>query len=139
MSLAVGERDLPGLLRKASPKIVALIYTGGTVAHLFRLAVGFTWRDMPFFIDWILVVLGPIGIVGLVCLKNEVLYRGWWERATHWLIVAHLSISVLVHVWILAVRSHEVLSVFPYGYSYAALAYFAFFAWRSWTMRLRPA
>jgi len=72
-------------------------------------------------------------------LKDEVLYRGWWEKATHWLIVVHLSVSVVVHVWILAVRSHEVLSVFSYGYSYAALAYFAFFAWRSWTMRLRPA
>ncbi len=48
----------------------------------------------------------------------------------------HLSISVVVHVWILAVRSHEVFKVFPYGYSYLAAAYFAFFAWRSWTLRL---
>lgn len=132
-------RDLPGLLRTVSPKIVALIYTGGTVAHLFRLAVGFTWRDMPFFVDWILVILGPIGIMGLVRLQEEVLFRGWWERATHWLIVVHLSASVVVHIWILAARSHEVLRVFPYTYSYLALAYFAFFAWRSWTMRLRPA
>jgi hypothetical protein len=139
MSRADERRDLPELLRTVSPKIVALIYTGGTVAHLFRLAVGFTWRDMPFLVDWILVILGPIGVVGLVWLKDEVLYRGWWERSTHWLIVVHLSVSVVVHIWILAARSHEVLRVFPYSYSYLALAYFAFFAWRSWTMRLRSA
>jgi hypothetical protein len=64
MSPADERRDLPGLLRTVSPKIVALIYSGGTVAHLFRLAVGFTWKDMPFFVDWILVLLGPIGVVG---------------------------------------------------------------------------
>ena len=139
MPLAAEDGTLASHLRAVSPRIVAVIYTGGTIAHFFRLAVGFTWRDMPFFVDWVLVVLGPIGVVGLVWLKDEVLYRGWWEKATHWLIVVHLSVSVVVHVWILAVRSHEVLSVFSYGYSYAALAYFAFFAWRSWTMRLRPA
>ncbi len=123
------------LLRALSPRIVALIYTGGTVAHIFRLVVRFGWRDMPFFVDWALVVLGPIGVLGLVALADEISYRGWWERVTHWLIVIHLSISVVVHVWILAVRSHEVLKVFPYGYSYLAVAYFAFFAWRSWTLR----
>jgi hypothetical protein len=133
------DRSLAGHLRAASPKIVALIYTGGTAAHVFRLAVGCTWRDMPFFVDWILVVLGPVGAVGLVWLKDEVLYRGWWEKATHWLIVVHLSVSVAVHLWILVAGSHEVLSVFPYGYSYLGVVYFAFFAWRSWTLRLRPA
>lgn len=55
------------------------------------------------------------------------------------MIVVHLSVSVAVHVWNLAARSHEVLSVFPYGYSYLTAAYFAFFAWRSWTLRLRSA
>lgn len=56
-----------------------MIYTGGTIAHLFRLAVGFTWRDMPFFVDWVLVVLGPIGVVGLIRLKDEIVYRGRGE------------------------------------------------------------
>lgn len=117
-------------------RIVAVIYTGGTVAHLLRLALDFTWRDMPFFVDWLLVVLGPVGVAGLVASRERIRYRGAWERATHWLIVAHLSVSVAVHVWILAVGSHRVLAPFPYGYSYFALVYFAFFAWRSWTVRL---
>ena len=125
------------LLRSVSPRLVAVIYTGGTLAHIYRLTVRFGWRDMPFFVDWLLVVLGPIGVVGLLALVDEISYRGPWERVTHWLILLHLSTSVVVHIWILALHSHEVLKVFPYGYSYFAAAYFAFFGWRSWTLRLK--
>ncbi len=47
--------------------------------------------------------------------------------------------SVVVHLWILVTGSHRVLAVFPRGYSYFALLFFGFFAWRSWTIELRPA
>ncbi len=120
-------------------RIVALIYTGGTVAHLLRLMVGFTWRDMPFWVDWALVVAGPIGLWGLLRHARAIVWRGRWERWVHWLIVAHLGASVLVHLWILAAGTHRPLAVFPAGYSYFALVYFALFAWRSWTLRLVPA
>jgi hypothetical protein len=79
-----------------------------------------------------IIALSAMAVVALVI----TLARG---GATHWLIAVHLSVSVAVHLWILVVGSHEVLSVFPHGYSYLALAYFGFFAWRSWTLRLRPA
>jgi len=120
-------------------RIVALIYTGGTVAQILRLIVRFGWQDIPFFPDWILATAGPIGVAGMVVHANRIAYRGLWERLTHWVIVAHLAISVLLHIWILIVRSHAVLSVFGYSYSYFAVVYFAFFAWRSWTLRFQQA
>ena len=127
------------LLRDNFAKAVALIYTAGTVAHVLRLIYRLTWQEMPYFPDWILSILGMIGVAGLVMFAREVDYRGTWERIPHWLIVAHLGVSVVVHIWILAVHSHEVLAVFSFSYSYFAAVYFAFFAWRSWTMRLKPA
>ena len=126
-------------LRSNFAKAVAVIYTGGTVAHGLRLIYRFTWQEMPYWPDWVLSILGTIGVAGLVMFARKVEYRGTWERITHWLIVAHLGVSVVVHMWILAVRSHEVLAGFSIGYSYLAATYFAFFAWRSWTMRLSPA
>jgi len=117
-------------------RVVAVIYTGGTVAQVLRLVFQYTWHDMPFFIDWLLVLLGLIGVLALIVCADRIDYRGRWERVVHWLIVIHLGSSVLVHIWILAVHSHRVLAVFPIGYSYPAAAYFAFFAWRSWTIRL---
>lgn len=126
-------------LRAVFPRIVAVIYTGGTVAHLVRLYVGFTWSEIPFFIDWLLVVLGAVGVTGLIAFARQVDYRGAWEKIVHWLIVLHLGVSVLVHVWILIVHSHKILSPFPHVYSYFAVGYFGFFAWRSWTLRLRDA
>ncbi len=126
-----------GLLRIVCLKVVAMIYTGGTVAHVLRLIFRPDLTEMPFWIDWVLVILGPIGATGLVVYATNVRYRGRWEHITHWLIFVHLSISVVFHVWIIAVRSHDAVSVFPYNYSYFAAGYFAFFAWRSWTIRFK--
>ena len=127
-----------GLLRIAFPKVVAMVYTAGTVVHILRLIFRFGLTNMPFEIDWVVVSLGPIGVIGLIVFSRHVYYRGRWEHITHWLIVIHLLISVALHAWILAVRSHEALSIFGYSYSYFATVYFAFFAWRSWTMRFKP-
>ena len=124
-----------GLLRIVFPKVVAMVYTAGTVVHILRLIFRFGLTNMPFEIDWVVVSLGPIGVIGLIVFSRHVYYRGRWEHITHWLIIIHLFISAALHAWILAVRSHEALSIFGYSYSYFAALYFAFFAWRSWTIR----
>ncbi len=126
-----------GLLHRVFPRVVALTYTGGTVVHILRLIFRFELKNMPFEVDWVIVTLGPIGVTGLTVFSKHMDYRGRWEHITHWLIVIHLFISVVVHAWILTVRSHDALSVFPYSYSYFAVLYFAYFAWRSWTMRFK--
>ena len=127
-----------GLLRTVFPKVVAMIYTAGTVVHILRLIFRPDLTDIPFEVDWVIVILGPIGVIGLIVFSKHVHYRGRWEHIAHWLIVIHLFISVVLHAWILAVRSHQALSIFAYSYSYFATVYFAFFAWRSWTMRFKP-
>ncbi len=126
------------LLRRSFGPLVAVVYTGSTLAHVVRLVVRFSFEDMPFFPDWGVVLLGTPGVIGLVAYAREVDYRGAWEKIVHWLTVVHLGVSVLLHAWILLVRSHEMLSVFSLEYSYFALGYFGFFAWRSWTMRMKP-
>ena len=115
-----------------------MVYTAGTVVHILRLLFRLRLASMPFEVDWVIVCLGPIGVIGLIVFSKHVAYRGRWEHITHWLIVIHLFISVVAHAWILAVRSHQSLSIFAYSYSYFAVAYFGFFAWRSWTMRFKP-
>ncbi len=135
---SLGRGVFLGLLRIVFPKVVALIYTGGTVAHILRLVFRPDLTDMAFWVDWVLVILGPIGVIGLVVFSKHLHYRGRWEHITHWLIVVHLSISVIFHAWIIAVRSHDAVSVFGYTYSYFAALYFGFFAWCSWTIRFKP-
>ena len=126
------------LLRAKFNTLVAVIYTAGTIAQVLRLVVRFEWQDRPYAPDWGLVLLGPPALAGLVLFAKEVRYRGAWERVVHWLIVIHLFLSVCLHVWILTAHTHEMLAVLPYEYSYFGVAYFAFFAWRSWTMELNP-
>ena len=127
--------------RRSFGRVVAVVYTGGTVAQVLRLLVGhsFNFNDMPFWVDWALVVLGSYGGIGLLVFARQVDYRGVWEKVVHGLIAAHLLVSVVVHLWAIVVHSHAMFAVFPYGYSFFATAYFAAFAWRSWTMRLKDA
>ncbi len=124
------------LLRKHGLHAVAVLYTGGSIAQLAKLMYDFPWVQMPFVIDGLIVVLGVIGAVTLVSVSNNVDYRGRWEKPVHYLIIAHLSASVALHVWTIYVGNHDLYAAFPREYSYFALTYFAFFAWRSWTLRV---
>ena len=122
--------------RQTFPRAVAIVYTGGTIAHLLRLLLRFGWEYMPFWVDWALIVIGTYGGLGLILFARQVVWRGVWEKVVHGLIVAHLFISILVHVRTVVVGNHEFFTAFPTEYSYFAIVYFAFFAWRSWTMKL---
>ena len=125
-------------LRASFQHVVAAVYTVGTVFHLVRIAVRLDLRDMPYFPDVLILLLGSWGAVGMLVFTKEVQFRGTWELVVHWLIVFHLVMSVALHAWILYVQSHAAVAIFSIGYSYFGAAYFAFFAWRSWTMRLTP-
>ena len=124
--------------RRTFGRAVAVVYTGGTVAQGLKLILAFGWEYMPFWVDWALIVLGTYGGLGLILFARHIAWRGAWEQVVHWLIVGHLLISVGVHAWTLVIGSHQFYTVFPYEYSYFAVAYFGFFAWRSWTMKLVP-
>ncbi len=114
----------------------AALYTGGSVAQLLKLIYDFPWQEMPYVIDWIIVILGSVGAATLTVQTQRIDYRGWWEKPVHFLIIAHLTVSVLLHLWAIYIQSHDVFAVFPFEYSYFAIVYFVFFAWRSWTVRL---
>ncbi len=112
----------------------AALYTGGTIAQLLKLIYDFSWHEMPYVIDWIIVILGSIGAMTLAIQTGRIQYRGSWEKPVHFLIIAHLGISVAIHLWAIYIQSHDVFAAFPFEYSYFAIVYFAFFAWRSWTL-----
>lgn len=125
--------------RRTFGRVVAIVYTAGTVAQALRLLLAFGLEYMPFWVDWALIVLGTYGGVGLILFARSVAWRGAWEKVVHSLIATHLLVSVVLHMWVVVVGSHDFFTVFPYEYSYFAVVYFGFFAWRSWTMKLIPA
>ncbi len=125
--------------RRTFGRAVAIVYTGGTIAQSLKLIFAFSWEYMPYWVDWALIVLGTYGGVGLIVHVRQVAWRGTWEKVVHWLIVVHLLVSVAVHAVVVVIGSHEFFTLFPYEYSYFAVGYFAVFAWRSWTMKLKPA
>lgn len=115
---------------------VAVLYTGGSIAQLLKVIYDFPWQEMPYVIDWLIIILGTIGMITLAIQTRNIDYRGWWEKPVHFLIIAHLGVSVLLHPWTIYIQNHDLYAAFPLGYSYFALMYFVFFAWRSWTVTL---
>lgn len=91
---------------------------------------------MSYSIDWTIGIMGSVGATTLVIQTHRIDYRGWWEKPVHFLIITHLIASVALHLWAINAQSHDIFGVFPYEYSYFALVYFVFFAWRSWTVKL---
>lgn len=115
----------------------AVLYTGGSIGQLLRVITNFQLQNLPYVVDWAIVILGSIGAVTLVKLTARIVYRGRWEKSVHFIIIIHLVLSVVLHAWAILVHSHDVFGVFPVEYSYFALLYFVFFAWRSWTIKVR--
>ena len=119
-----------------SLRAAAVLYTAGTLAQVLRLSFAFPLTEMPFAVDWVIIGLGSVGALGLVLGSRDIAYRGSWEKIVHWLIIVHLGISVLMHLWAVVRGDHEMFRIFSYQYSAVAVVYFAFFAWRQWTVRL---
>ncbi len=119
-----------------SLRAAAVLYTAGTLARVLRLTFDFPLTEIPFAVDWVIIGLGSIGALGLVLGSRDIAYRGSWEKIVHGLIIVHLGISVLMHLWAVVRGDHEMFRIFSYQYSAVAVVYFAFFAWRQWTVRL---
>ena len=118
-----------------SLRAAAVLYTAGTLAQVLRLTFDFPLTEIPFAVDWVIIGFGSIGALGLVLGSRDIAYRGSWEKAVHGLIIVHLGISVLMHLWAVVRGDHEMFRIFSYQYSAVAVVYFAFFAWRQWTVR----
>ena len=115
----------------------AVLYTGGSIGQMLRVITNFQLQNLPYIIDWAILILGSIGTVTLVSITTRIAYRGRWEKPVHFMIIIHLVLSIALHAWAILVHSHDVFGVFPVEYSYFALLYFVFFAWRSWTIKVR--
>lgn len=102
-------------------------YIGGTILHLLRLIYAFSTEQIPWPVDWVVVLVGGYGGLGLIIFAHKISFKNIWDKMAYGLLIFHLDGSVIVHAYILYIGNHDVLSVFPYGYSYIAVAYFLAF------------
>ena len=105
-------------------RLALLPYIGGTVIHILRLVYDFPLDEIPYEVDWLVVIIGGYAGLGLILYANKIQFQGLWDKITYGLLVFHLDGSVLLHGYILWVGSHEVLNIFSYTYSFFAIVYF---------------
>ncbi len=105
-------------------RICLLPYIGGTILHILRLIYDFPMEKIPWEVDWVIVILGSYGGLGLILFSHKVPFRNIWDKMAYGVLIFHLVGSVVVHAYILIKENHEVLRVFPNWYSFLAVGYF---------------
>jgi len=133
--------------RRTFAGAAALAFLGEAVAHVliiihrnFRLQYdpAFRLKDIPFWADAVMLVIGGYGVLGLWIFFHELRIRRCRTCFWYGFITLFLTITVLLHAYILIVHSHAILRIFSYGYSFLGLAYCIAFAVTLLLMRLLP-
>ena len=115
---------LKALYYKTFARVALLPYVGGTIIHILRLIYDFPIEQMPNAVHWVVVVIGGYAGVGLIVFANRVPFENLWDKVGYGLLIFHLDGSVVFHAYILIAGSNDVLRIFPYWYSFLAVAYF---------------
>ena len=105
-------------------RVALLPYIGGTVIHVVRLICDVPITDIPFAVDWFVVIIGGYAGLGLIVFRRKIPFNNSWDKTAYGLLVFHLNGSVILHSYILIVGNHDVLQIFPRWYSLLAVAYF---------------
>ena len=109
---------------KTFARVALIPYVGGTIFHVLRLTLGFPIEEMPYELDWVVIVLGGYACAGFVRFAREVRFGGPWDKLLYGLVILHLGGSVVMHAYSLLVHNHDWAQVFPRGYSDFAIVYF---------------
>ena len=109
---------------KTFARACLLPYIGGTIIHLLRLIYHFPIEEIPFEVDWVVVVIGGYAGIGLIIFTGKIAFKNLWDKIVYGLLIFHLDGSVILHAYLLCVGNHNALTVFPYWYSFVAVGYF---------------
>ena len=109
---------------KTFARLAMLPYVGGTVIHILRLIYDFSIEEIPFEADWLIVIIGGYSGLGLIIYANKIPFKNLLDKIIYGLLIFHLDGSVILHAYMLLTGSHDILSIFPYWYSFFAVGYF---------------
>ncbi|SRR5258706_1488531 len=114
---------------KTFARVCLLPYAGGTIIHLLRLIYNFPYEELPWVVDWVIVLIGGYAGLGLILYINKIPFKNKWDKIFYGLLIFHLDGSVLLHAYVLISGNHHLLDIFPYWYSFIAVFYFAAFGY----------
>jgi hypothetical protein len=117
-------------------KAGAIAYLGELVAHLLVLTTSFRLVDLPFAADWAFVVLGGYCAFMLWLFRSALVPR-FADPEVRVVVTLFVTVSVLIHLYIIVVHSHDVLGIFGRGFSVFGVFYSAFLVLRLGTLQTR--
>jgi hypothetical protein len=125
-----------GFFARTFGKAGALAFLGEAGAHVWILTTPFRFVDLPFWADWYFLLLGGYGAIFMWLFRTAMVPR-CGDPEVRVIATLFITISVLLHLYIIVVHDHAILRVFGRSYSYLGLTYCIFFALRFWTLETR--
>lgn len=125
----------------------AVAFLAEAVAHVLvlihrnlRLEYDPTFRlaKIPFWADVFMIIVGGYGALGLWIYFRQLRIRRCRTCFWYGFVTLFLTITVLLHTYIVIVHSHAILHMFGYYYSFLGLAYCIVYAITLILMRLLP-
>lgn len=105
-------------------KAALLPYIGGTVLHLVRLISRNPEMEIPFEVDYFIVLVGSYAGMGFLVFWKDVPLKTIGARILQALVAFHLLGSVILHARAIVLGNHDLFAIFSYEYSYFAVVYF---------------
>ena len=93
---------------KTFARVALLPYIGGTVIHILRLIYNFPIAEIPFEVDWLVVIIGGYAGIGLIIYANFSINRPDSQAVTS--PSAGDSVAMLTEIYIEALLVDEELA-----------------------------
>lgn len=117
-------------------KAGALAYLGDLVVHLLVLTTSFRLVDLPFWADWAFLLLGGYCAILMWLFRSATVPR-FGDPEVRVATTLYVTASVLLHLYMIIVHSHDLLAGFGRGFSVFGALFALFLILRLGTLETR--
>ena len=122
---------------KSFARVATLIYCMGIIMLILSLIGILPITEMPNFVHYVIILFAGYGGIGFIVYSRKVKFKNIPDKIVFGLIIFHLNISAILHIYSIIANSNEWIGAFPEWYPYLAIVYFASFAYYSFRLNFR--
>ncbi len=118
-------------------RAAATIYCMGIIVLILSLVGILPITEMPNFIHYVIILFAGYSGIGFIVYRRKVRFKNILDKIVFGLIIFHLIVSVILHIYSIIANSNEWIRAFPAWYPNLAIVYFAAFAYYSFRLNFR--
>ena len=130
-------KKLKSYYAKSFARVATLIYCMGIIVLILSLVGILPITEMPKLVHYVIILFAGYGGIGFIVYGRNVRFKNILDKMVFGLIIFHLNVSVILHIYSIIANSNEWIRAFPVWYPNLAIVYFAAFAYYSFRLNNR--